>query len=84
MGARYFLPQNDITTQELATIMGFVTIGLVNNIEQRKEEILNRKQEDYPCIRIADRSLNSNKTFILSEDIYNTMPITLRRHFSAY
>lgn len=84
MGAMYFLPQNDITTQELATIMGFVTVGLINNIEQRKEELLQRKQECYPCIRIADRSLNPNKTFILSEDIYNTMPIVLKRHFSAF
>ena len=40
MSAMYFLPQNDITTQELAIITGFVTIGLVNNIEQRKEELL--------------------------------------------
>lgn len=84
MSAMYFLPQNDITTQELAIITGFVTIGLVNNIEQRKEELLQRKQECYPCIRIADRSLNPNKTFVLSEDIYNSMPIALRRHFSAF
>lgn len=82
MSAVYFLPQADITAQELATIMGFVTMGLVNNIEQRKDEIRRNLKEDYPKVRIADRSLNPNKTFILSEDIYNAMPINLKRHFS--
>lgn len=84
MSAMYFLPKEDITTQELATIMGFVTIGLISNIEQRKDEILQRKQEDYPSVRIADRSLNPNKTFIVSENIYNTIPYKLKRHFSAF
>ena len=47
MSAMYFLPKEDITTQELATIMGFVTIGLIKNIEQRKDEILQNKTESY-------------------------------------
>lgn len=84
MSAVYFLPKEDITTQELATIMGFVTIGIIQTIEQRKEEIKNNKVEDYPNIRIADRRLNTNKTFILSENIYDTMPLNLKRHFSFF
>ena len=85
MSAVYYLPKDDITTQELAIIMGFVTIGLINNIEQRKEKIKRNLQDNYPPVRIADRSgLNLNKTFILDESLYNSMPANLKRHFSFY
>lgn len=83
MPAMYFLPQEDITSQETALIMGFVARGLVDNIEQRKNEIRQNLQEDYLVIRQADRSLNLNKTIIMHEGLYNSLPMNLKRHFSA-
>jgi|GEM_PF-1877591 len=84
MPAMYFLPKEDITTQELAIITGFISIGLVKNIEQRADEIRGNLPENYPSIRMADRSSNPNKTITVDENIYNSLPFNVKRHFSMY
>lgn len=84
MPAMYFLPKEDITSQETALIMGFVAFGLVDNIEQRANEVRNNLKEDYPIIRQADRSMNPNKTIIVHEGLYDLLPPNLKRHFSAF
>lgn len=81
--AKYYKPQSDITTQELAQLVGFFSMSLIEAIQQRTEEITNRQLLNYLPLRIADRSLDKTKTIILAGDIYDSLPVNLKRHFTS-
>jgi len=52
------MPKDDITTQELALITGFLMRGLVQAIEERADDIINNKNLERLPVQIADRSYN--------------------------
>ena len=84
MPAMIFSPHEDITTQDLGVIMGFVTMGLIEDREQRVQEIKKGLKQGYTQVCFADRSMILNRTITISENIYNSMPYNLRKHFTAY
>lgn len=77
----YFMPKEDITTQELAIITGFLLRALVTTIDAQHSKTAG---DEGFYLRLADRATNLNKTVILDRDIYNSMPENLQRHFSMY